>query len=308
MYWLEVSVLTDGEGAEAVAEALRPYAHNEGVVLEQLGLAADPTPDALETAVTVKIYIPEDNDTPELRRRLEEMIYHMGRLYPLPPPTFRQLVDEDWANAWKDHYHPFRVGRRIWIQPSWLDVADTAVSGSTIQPDDVMLVLDPGMAFGTGTHPTTQMCLQALENLVQPGMRVFDVGTGSGILAIAAAKLGAAALLGIDTDEVAVKTAADNAAQNGVIDPLTLRTGTLDTVSERGWDIVVVNILAPIIIALFAEDDLMGYVAENGRLVLSGIIEEQGADVEQAIAAANGRVVQKMQMGDWVSYVVGHDR
>ena len=166
-YWLEVNVLTDGEGAEAVAEVLRPFAYNDGVVLEQLGDEANPEHDALETAVTVKIYIPEAEDTPQLRQRLEEIIYHMGRLYPIPPPTFRQLQEQDWANAWKAHYHPFRIGKRIWIQPSWLENGRAADDGDLAQPEDVVLVLDPGMAFGTGLHPTTQMCLQALEDIVQ---------------------------------------------------------------------------------------------------------------------------------------------
>ena len=177
MYWLEVSVITDGEGAEAVAEMLRPFAHHDGVVLEQLGDEADPNPDALETAVTVKIYIPEDQDNPDLRRRIEEVLYHMGRLYPIPPPTFRQLAEEDWANAWKVHYHPFRIGDKIWIQPSWLEqetATPTSVSAGVpgkdgIQSGDVILTLDPGMAFGTGLHPTTQMCLLALESWCSRG-------------------------------------------------------------------------------------------------------------------------------------------
>ncbi|GAB4267882.1 MAG: 50S ribosomal protein L11 methyltransferase [Candidatus Promineifilaceae bacterium] len=309
MYWLEVSVITDGEGAEAVSEALRPYAYQDGVVLEQMGDENTPDPDALETAVTVKIYVPEDEDTPALRRRIEEIIYHMGRLYPLPPPTFRQLAEEDWANAWKVHYHPFRIGSRIWIQPSWIE-EETALSeedGKVLdsrQPDDVVLVLDPGMAFGTGLHPTTQMCLRALEEVTQPGMTMLDVGTGSGILAIAAAKMGAVSLLGVDTDEQAVKTALANARQNGVDDQITIRQGTLASVTQKGWDIVAVNILAPVILGLFANDGLMSYVTEGGWLILSGIIEEQGADIETAVARAGGVVTKKYQVGDWVSYLV----
>lgn len=304
MYWLEVGVITDGEGAEAVAEMLRPFAHNDGVVLEQLGDENDPNPDALETAVTVKIYIPEDEDTPDLRRRIEEVLYHMGRLYPIPPPTFRQLADEDWANAWKAHYHPFRIGRKIWIQPSWLE-QETAVPGKDgIQPDDIVLTLDPGMAFGTGLHPTTQMCLLALEERVQPGMSVLDVGTGSAILAIAAAKLGAVSLLGIDTDRLAVDAAAANAAKNDVAAQIAIRQGTLDTVTQRGWDIVVVNILAPVIISLFKQDHLLDYVADDGCLILSGIIEEQGEAVVTAVVAAGGRIVETYQVRDWLAYVV----
>lgn len=309
MYWLEVSVVTDGEGAEAVAEALRPFAYDDGVVLEQWGDEADPDPDALETAVTVKIYIPEEEDTPAVRRRIEEIIYHMGRLYPLPEPLFRPLKEEDWANAWKENYHPFRVGNRIWIQPSWIELAemDTAVADG-LQPDDIVLVLDPGMAFGTGTHPTTQMCLLALEELVQPGMRVLDVGTGSGILAIAAAKLGAGELLGVDTDALAVKTAVANAAQNNT-SQIQIRAGTLVSVSEKRWDIVVVNILARVIIPLLETGHLLDYVAKDGYLILSGIIAEQAGAVETAVTTAGGRIIKTFTMGDWIAFTVSaaHD-
>ncbi len=305
MYWLEVSVTTDGEGAEAIAEALKPFAYQESVVLEQLGDADDLEPDALETAVTVKLYAPEDKDTPQFRSKLEEMIYQYGRLYPIPPPTFRKLEDQDWANAWKVHYHPFRIGQKIWIQPSWLELeAASDKDADGVQPDDVVLILDPGMAFGTGLHPTTQMCLRALEESVRPGQTVLDVGAGSGILAIAAAKLGAARLLAFDTDELAVSATVDNAAKNGVAGQISVFKGTLAQVAEKGWDVVVVNILAPVIIAMFQQDELLSYVGENGRLILSGIIEVQGNDVEAALAAAGGYVVEKLQIRDWVSYIV----
>ncbi|MCA9999211.1 MAG: 50S ribosomal protein L11 methyltransferase [Anaerolineales bacterium] len=302
--FLEVSVVTDGEGAEAVAEVLRPFAYQDGVVLEQLGDMADLNPEALEPAVTVKIYLPEDEDTPELRRRIEEILYHMSRLYPLPPPMFRLLAETDWANAWKAYYHPFRVGDRIWIQPSWVELGGAAPDGDMLQPDDVVLVLDPGMAFGTGLHPTTQKCLRALELVVRPGSKVLDVGTGSGILAIAALKLGAGRVVGVDTDKIAVETAVNNATQNNVAGQFEVWQGALDSVSERNWDVVVVNILAPVIVALLNEGDLMGYVGENGRLILSGIIDQQMEDVETAVAGAGGSVVDKLVMRDWVSYVI----
>jgi ribosomal protein L11 methyltransferase len=306
MYWLEVSVITDGEGAEAIAEALKPFAHQESVVLEQLGDMDDLDPDALEPAVTVKIYASEEDDTLAYRQRIEEVIYQYGRLYPIPPPTFRKLEDQDWTNAWKEHYHPFRIGNRIWIQPSWLDpqkkVDDSDVDG--ILPDDVVLTLDPGMAFGTGLHPTTQMCLRALEAIVEPGMTVLDVGTGSGILAIAAAKLGASRLLAFDTDVLAVKATVENTAKNSVAEKVTVFQGTLDQVEEKNWDVVVVNILAPVIIGLLEDDGLMSYMGGNGRLILSGIIEEQGAGVETAVVDAGGCVVEKLQIRDWVSYII----
>lgn len=311
MYWLEVSVVTDGEGAEAVAEAVRPFAYNEGVVLEQLGDTTVAEPDALETAVTVKIYVPEDEDTPILRHRIEEILYYLGRLYPIPLPTFRELEEEDWANAWKAHYHPFRIGNRIWIQPSWLELGSAGPDAGgqrteRVREEDVVLILDPGMAFGTGLHPTTQMCLQALEQWVRPGTRLLDVGTGSGILAIAATKLGAASTLAVDTDEVAVKTAVANAVQNSVDDQIVVRRGSLDSVAEKGWDIVVVNILAPVILNLLEEEALLDYPAENGRLILSGLIGQQRTEVEEAVTSCGGVIAQTYTAGDWATLVVRH--
>ena len=298
MYWLEVSVVTDGEGAEAVAEALRPFAYQNGVALEQLGDSHSSDPEALEPEVTVKIYLPEDEDTPQKRRRLEEVLYHLGRLYPLPEPIFRQLQEEDWANAWKANYHSFRVGQHIWIRPSWLAEPDEA------QADDIVLTLDPGMAFGTGLHPTTQMCLQALEQWLQSGMSVLDVGTGSGILAILAARLGAAPIVAVDTDELAVKTALANAAQNQVTAQIAVQTGTLKTIPQRDWDVVVVNILAPVILVMIKQDGLLDYIGEDGRLILSGIIDEQMAGVVTAVQQAGGRIQQTLTVRDWVTLVV----
>lgn len=301
-YWLEVSVLTDGEGAEAVAEALRPFAYNDGVVLEQLGDESNPAHDALETAVTVKIYLPEADDTPVTRQRIEEILYHMGRLYPIPPPVFRKLKDEDWANAWKAHYHPFRIGKKVWIQPSWVQDGHND-EGDFAQPDDVVLVLDPGMAFGTGLHPTTQMCIQALEQTVKPGTSLLDVGTGSGILSIAAVKFGASPVRAFDTDILAVETTQSNASQNK-IDTIHIHQGVLSDVPVSQWDIVVVNILAHVIVSLLDNDALMEYVAPSGRLILSGIIEEQLGVVETAVTQAGGRVLEKLQVRDWVCLII----
>lgn len=307
MYWLEVSVQTDGEGAEAVAEVLRPFAYQESVVLEQRGDENSLDPAALEPGVLVKIYIAEDHDTPAVRRRIEEILYHLNRLYPIPAPTFRELAEEDWANAWKDHYHPFRVGQRLWIRPSW----ETNGEGEPAQPGDITLVLDPGMAFGTGLHPTTQGCLQAIERLTTPGASVLDVGTGSGILAIAAAQLGATRIAAFDTDELAVRATKANATENGVSDRIQVWEGELDSVRGRGigptFDLVLANILAPVLVRLLKENGLLGYVAPTGHLVLSGIILEQGPDVVRAVEEAGGRVIETLELGDWLTLTAGRN-
>lgn len=302
MDWLEVRVLTDGEGAEAVAEALRPFAYSEGVVLEQLGDMSATDPNALEDRVTVKIYISEEDDSPEKRTQIETVLFHLGRLYPIPPPTFHRLKEQDWANAWKAHYRPFRIGSRIWIQPSWLEREETT-EGSRSE-NDVVLTLDPGMAFGTGLHPTTQMCLQFLEKFVKAGRSVLDVGTGSGILAIAAAKLGAGDVSAFDTDDLAVKTTLENAHINDVGQLITVEQGRLANQPKRRWDVVLVNILAPVIIQLLEEDNLMDFVDKDGVLILSGIIEEQLEGVKTAVVNANGTIIEKQTVRDWVCLAV----
>lgn len=303
-YWLEVSVVTDGEAAEAVAEALRPLAYNQSVVLEQQGDAENVDPYALEPAVAVKIYLPGEEDTAETRRRIEEVVYFLSRLYPIPAPTFRKLEDKDWANAWREHYRPFRIGERLWIQPSWISSEETPER----KPDDIVLTLDPGMAFGTGLHPTTQMCLQALEQLVHPGSTLLDVGTGSGILAVAAARLGAGEIIGVDTDEHAIQAARENARLNDVAGQISIQPGTLATVSKTSWDLVAVNILAPVIVRLLAEEELLSYVASSGRLLLSGIIEPQLPEVKAAIDAAGGEIVEQLAVRDWRTLIVRQEK
>ena len=208
--------------------------------------------------ITVKIYLPEDEDTVKKRRQIEVMLQTVPESANLEP-IFHRLEEEDWANAWREHYHPFRVGQAIWIRPSWYGENDGA------KADDIILTLDPGMAFGTGSHATTRMCLQGLEQLLKPGISVLDVGTGSGILAILAAKMGATPIWAVDTDELAVKTAVANAQQNDVAENITFQQGSLTSIAQKEWDVVVVNILAPVIMTMLAQDDLLSYMGTNGR-------------------------------------------
>ena len=292
--WIEIMMRVDGESAEAVAEVLQRYGH-QGVSIEQDGIMPDawdegevPPPQSL----TLRAYLPEGPQLEDTRTQLESDLRHMNRLYPMPAPQYRRLEEENWEQAWKAHYQPLRVGKRLLIRPLWVDVNPSA--------DDIEIALDPGMAFGTGTHPTTQLCLEALEDLIQPGQDVLDLGSGSGILSIAAAKLGARKVLALDTDALAVKAAKENAAVNGTADKIIAQQGSLDTVtaSARRFDLVAVNILARVIMQM-AENGLGEIVRPGGKAIFSGIIDTQTAEVEAALLQCGLQPYARRQSGDW---------
>ena len=300
MDWLEISVPVDGEAAEAVAEYLQPFAYQEGVVLEQLGDPDATDVDALLPQINVKIYVPAEEDTPGLRQRISEILYYLGRLYPIPVPRFRTLAEEDWANVWKENYKPTCIGKRFWIEPSW-------TKGNVYPGDSIVITIDPGMAFGTGLHPTTKTCLEAMELVLKPRSNVLDIGTGSGILAIAAAKLGAKEVAALDIDEVAVKTAARNIDLNGVSSIVSVQRGELNTINALTCDVILVNILAPVIVSLLIEDNLLDYLADDGFLVLAGIIEDQIEGVEQVVKDNGGIVHHRLAEKDWVTLIITKD-
>jgi ribosomal protein L11 methyltransferase len=217
----------------------------------------------------------------------------------------RELAEANWAEAWKAHFTPLAVGRRLWVVPAWVDPANLALPAEA-----VVIRLDPGMAFGTGLHPTTQLCLAALEARVRPGAAVLDVGTGSGILAIGAALLGAGRVVGLDIDPKAVEIAAANAAQSGVA--VELRVGSIEAaegVAAPGahrFDLVVANLLAGTIIEL--AEALAARVAPGGALIASGILAEQAGAVGAALAAAGLALADTAVQGDWVALVARRPR
>ena len=297
MNWLEVSVVTDGEAAEAVAEYLNPFAYNNGVVLERLGDADDPDPNKVESAVNVKIYLPEDGRTRDIQHKIEETLFHLGRIYPVPEPTYKILEEKDWAHAWREKFKPFRLGDRLWIKPSWIDESPHG-------DEDIVVTIDPGMAFGTGLHPSTQLCLEAMEKLIFPGSRVLDVGTGSGILAIAAAKFGAGWSVAFDTDSVAAKTAHNNVRINELSELVDVFEGELSAVASYKWDIVIVNILATVIMSLIEDNHLLNYLSERGNMILSGILADQGAEVEHIVRNNGGSIDHRISSGDWIALVI----
>ena len=285
----------DGESAEAVAEVLERFGH-QGVSLEQDGIPPDvwdesevPPPQNL----TIRAYFPVDERLEATKNQLEAALGHMRLMYPMPTPAYRKLQADDWAEAWKAHYKPLRIGERLVVRPLWIEVE--------LASDDIEIALDPGMAFGTGTHPTTQLCLEALEGLIKPAQDVLDLGSGSGILSIAAAKLGAGRVLALDIDEIAVAATCENAQVNGVSHKIIAERGSLESVlsSARRFDLVIVNILARIIIELTGQR-LGEIVRPGGKAIFSGIIDSQVGEVEEALRMTGLQPYARRQIGDWM--------
>src|SRR5579859_324759 len=223
MEWLELAVDVDREAVEATSELFAQYGYNQGVVIEET-IIPQPDEDYIvdpDAPVQVRTYIVADETAEDTRQRLAEALWHLGHLRQVGELRATRLKEEDWANAWKAHYHVTRVGRRMVIKPSWIDY--------TPEPGDQVIELDPGMAFGTGTHPTTRLCLRAIEDYATPDRRrVLDLGTGSGILAIGVARqLPAAQIWALDNDPVAVEVSAANVAANGLQGRITVAAGSL---------------------------------------------------------------------------------
>ncbi|MBI5878271.1 MAG: 50S ribosomal protein L11 methyltransferase [Chloroflexi bacterium] len=284
---LEISVRTDGEAAEAISELFNRLGQG-GAVIEE-------APSQASRAVLVRTYLHDDEHLADKRREIEEGLWHLSLLYPFPPAEFRILQEDDWANAWKA-FHPVQhVGGRIVLKPTWRE--------HTPQPGELIIELDPGMAFGTGQHPSTRLCLLAIERYLRPGMRMIDVGTGSGILTILAARLGAAEMFACDIDGLSVKVARENCALNGVSAHLRLETGSLGDLDfgPEPWDMLLMNILAPVIIELLPL--ARPRLRDGGLIVLAGLIEPQVDGVKEQMDAVGITEIDRMQDGDWVMLV-----
>ncbi len=312
MNWLEVSLTVNGELAEAVADVLARFAYS-GVMMEQ-GVKYNDEEDAGTPTgpITVRAYLEVDDQLEETRRKLEESLYYLGMIQPLPNPVYRQIADQNWMEAWKQHYKPILIGQKLLILPAWME---------SPEPDRIPIKIDPGMAFGTGTHPTTQLCLELMEKAFMGDGRqttdhqassvvcgpssVIDVGCGSGILSIAALKLGATRALGVDIDAESTVNSRENAEVNGVGEELLLGVGSVGEILAGQFPfkqapLVLANILAPVIIRLF-DAGLADLLEDGGTIILSGILQEQGEKVIAAAQAKGLRMTEKRQMGDWVA-------
>ena len=298
MNWLEVSLTVNGELAESVADVFARFAPN-GVMTEQGVKFLDEEDEGTATGpITVRAYLEVNDQLEETRQKLEESLFYLGMIQPLPTLAYKQIADQNWMESWKQHYKPILIGQRLLILPAWLE---------SPEPTRIPIKIDPGMAFGTGTHPTTQLCLELMELSTdhRPLSTVIDVGCGSGILSIAALKLGAEKVLGVDIDIESVKNSHENADTNGVGEELLLGQGSVTEVLSGSFQfksapLVVANILAPIIIRLF-DAGLADLVEPNGEIILSGILAHQAENVIEAAQAKGLKRNNQRQIADWVA-------
>jgi len=297
--WLEISMTVDPELAEAVSELISRFVSN-GVVVES-GVRYNDAEDEGTPFGPARVYgyLAVDEHIEETRQRIEEGLWYLGRIQPLPEPNYRPVQDEDWMAAWKQHYRPIQIGKRLLILPAWIE-----------DPNEgrIAVKIDPSMAFGTGTHPTTQLCMDLLEDTVTPGQPVIDVGCGSGILSIGAVKLGASRALAVDIDNAAIVSTKENAQANGVLEKIETGIGSVSEVKEGQFSIrqaplVLANILAPVIIRLFAAG-LADLLQPGGKMVLSGILDTQAEDVVKAAEAQGLKRINQKQINDWVAIVL----
>jgi ribosomal protein L11 methyltransferase len=279
MRWTKIWVKCDAAETDSVAAALLE-AGCGGTEHPERGVAGYlPVDDTLEGRLN------------RLRARLDQISEDFASVSPEIALTF--VEEEDWAEAWKAHFHPIPIGKRLVVAPTWSEFSP--------KPDQIVVWLDPGMAFGTGSHPTTQLCLEALERFVEGGETALDWGTGSGVLAVAAAKLGASRVVAGDIDPLAVSIARENAIKNDAADRIVFLVGETPSCARVQCDLATCNILAGVIITL--ADDLASSIKEGGLLLASGIIDSRETEVASALEMAGFHLTETLRRGEWVALI-----
>ena len=307
MQWVEAVVHTTTIGSDLISEELMMLGATGTEIIDRADV-----PDPRKAGVYWELYdpkmleeMPEDvlvkgwfelnEQTPDVinnvKQRLSELKNDEFIDFGTLELDMQNVADEDWSENWKKYYKPFRIGTHLVVKPTW--------EPYEAQADDLIIELDPGMAFGTGTHETTNMCMQLLEKHLQDGMRVMDVGTGSGILAIAAARLGAKDILAIDIDPAAVKVAIENVELNGVKDQVRVVVGDLCKSEAMPCDLAVANIVADAICMLAGP--LTRHLEKDRLLICSGIIREREQDVMNAATEAGYTLFDRIEKGEWVA-------
>jgi ribosomal protein L11 methyltransferase len=308
MKWSEISIHTTNEAIEPISNILHE-AGASGVVIEDptelskdreqvFGEIYQLNPDDYpKEGVVVKAYLPVNSFLGETVDEIKEAINSLVT-YNIDighnKVTISEVNEEEWATAWKKYYNPVKISERFTIVPTW-------ETYEKVSSDELIIELDPGMAFGTGTHPTTVMCIQALEKTVKKGDTVIDVGTGSGVLSIAAALLEASEIRAYDLDEVAVRQAHLNVELNKVNQTVSVTQNNLLNEVEEPADVIVANILAEIILRFV--EDAYKLVKPGGFYITSGIIQPKKQDVKNALLEAGFEIVETLTMEDWVSYI-----
>jgi ribosomal protein L11 methyltransferase len=293
--WLQVELTVSGELAEPVSELLARCGQGGVVVAPANAASFDVDPDQ----VLVRTYLADDDSLPTQRRAIEHGLWHLSQIQPLPEPGYRYVENQDWSSAWKADYRPIHVGARLLIQPSWLEPEQT---------DRLVVRVDPGMAFGTGTHPTTRLCLEIMETRLHAGDTMVDLGAGSGILSIAGALLGASRVIAYDISEAAVTAARANVHANRVSSQVEVREGSLERMlldEDAGLvpNLILANILAPVIEGMLGAG-LADALPAGGCLIVSGILEDQSAEVERAAKRAGLTLVERRTRHDWCALVL----
>ena len=294
MKWLELSVEAPPEYVEPLTHIFYRYGEG-GVAIES---PADFNPDEGERAPqpqTLKVvtFVPLDESARLRKSNIEIAVRLVAHFASISEIKEREVEEEDWESNWKEYFHPIRVGSNLVICPTWRKHQSL--------DDDVLIKLDPGMAFGTGHHPTTRMCMELLETLIVGGEKVIDVGCGSGILSISAAKLGAGDILGIEVESRAVEVALENCELNGISPQITILNGTFPEirVENASFDVALANIAAKVVINL--SEYIAGAVAIGGRLVLSGILKDTLKDVEKEYFLYGVHFDKVLVDGDWTA-------
>lgn len=307
MKWIEVSITTNEAASEILSDFLMEMGANGTEIVDArafrevseenryLDYADDGLAESYGPHVTIRAYYPEGSDTEGLLVGISRKIDELSGQMDVGPGAIRWRMrdDSEWKDNWKAYFKPFRLTEKIVIKPSWENY--TPEDGQTV------IEIDPGMAFGTGTHETTRMCAILCEKHVKPGERVLDLGCGTGILALVAAKLGAGKILAVDIDEAAEKTAAENVAKNGESGRIEVRRGVLEDIQPQPFDLIMINIIADVIISLAG--NIRGYISDNTRIILSGIIRNRRDEVVSAWKATGFRLIEEISMGEWVALV-----
>ncbi|MGX9799904.1 50S ribosomal protein L11 methyltransferase [Pediococcus acidilactici] len=311
MKWTEINVKTTNEAVEAISnifdgldavgvkiEDALDFKNYQASYPSELYELKD-VPHVTEGAI-VSAYYPESTDVAKVVSQLKDKINELpGFWLDIGPAsvTTVEVQDDDWATAWKKYYHPVRITRYLTVKPSWSDYQAT-------QPDEKVISLDPGRAFGTGTHPTTRLCLQAMEVVMRGNETVYDVGTGSGVLSIAAKLLGAGKVAAFDVDDEAIAAAQENFDLNPIAKTISAQPNDLLKGISEPVDLIVANILTDVLVPMIPQAKSL--LNKNGWLVMSGIIDDKLPVIEETLAANDFQINQVLTYGEWRGIIASH--